>query len=81
MINNDKAVFYYKMDSIKIFKPLLTFHRAIYELQRHRPFFPLNFLGECWESIPGTLAACCKPSSGASVVWIKINLRFGWGHT
>ena len=29
-----------------------------------------------WD-IPGTLAACCKPSSGAGVVWMVIPLR-GW---
>ena len=29
---------------------------------------------------PGTLAACCKPSSGAGVVWMDIPLR-GWVQT
>ena len=27
--------------------------------------------------LPGTLVACCKPNSGAGVVWMEISLR-GW---
>ena len=32
-----------------------------------------------WYEVSGTLSVCCKPSSGAGVVWIKTSLSLGQG--
>ena len=32
-------------------------------------------------SLLGPIVTCCKPSSGAGVVYVKISLSLGQGHT
>ena len=64
---------------IELMKVQLYFLEGLFSgrLTDYRGSWQRNCL-KTWVFIPGTLAACCKPSSGAGVVWMNMKHRAGW---